>query len=124
MIYAEYLFLFSFIIIGKELIACETAIKSFQQILNIVGGQSEKMRAEDFLKRISVYPDLTEDEEESIWQGRRLQIIGKIRDRTFKIITFGLFHKALTVTANKGALEAAKVQVFVYALVKLINLHN
>lgn len=38
-------------------------------------------------------------------------IRGKIRDRTYQILIFGLYHKALTVTANKGAIESAKQQV-------------
>lgn len=77
----------------------------------MVGGQNEKKRAETFLKMIKVYPDLTEQEENNVWQRSRLVIGGKIRQRMFTIITFGLFHKAITVTANKGALEAAKMQV-------------
>lgn len=94
------------------MIACETAIDSFRTILNVVGGQNEKNRAETFLKMIKVYPDLTEEEINSVWPRGRLGIGGKIRRRMFTIITFGLFHKAITVTANKGALEAAKMQVF------------
>lgn len=94
------------------MIACETAIECFLTILNIVGGQNEKTRAETFLKMIKVYPDLTEEQKNSVWPRRRLGIGGKIRERMFTIITFGLFHKAITVTANKGALEAAKMQVF------------
>lgn len=97
--------------LDKELIACETAINSFLTILNVVGGPNEKLRAEQFLKEIKKYPDLTKDEEDSVWSKNRLQIGGKIRERMFAIVSFGIFHKALTVTANKGALEAAKMQV-------------
>lgn len=94
------------------MIACKTAIDSFLTILNVVGGQNEKNRAETFLKMIKVYPDLTKEEENIVWLRGRLSIGGKIRKRMFTIITFGLFHKAITVTANKGAFEAAKMQVF------------
>lgn len=93
------------------MIACKTAIDSFLTILNVVGGQHEKKRAEIFLKTIKVYPDLTEKEENSVWPRGPLCIGGKIRKRMFTIITFGLFQKAITVTANKRALEAAKMQV-------------
>lgn len=98
--------------LGKELIVCKTAYDSFFNILNVVGGQNEKKRAETFLKMIKVYPDLTEKEDNSVWPRGRLGIGGKIRERMFTIISFGLFHKAITVTANRGALEAAKMQVF------------
>lgn len=93
------------------MIACETAINSFLTILDVVGGPNEKIRANQFLKQIRTYPDLSEEEENSVWENCRLKVGGKIRERMFKIITFGMFHRALTVTANKGALEAAKMQV-------------
>lgn len=93
------------------MIACSTAINSFLSILEIVGGPNEKLRSEIFLPQITVYPDLTEEQENSLWKVSKLHVGGKIRERTFKVIAFGLFHKALTVTANKGAIEAAKMQV-------------
>lgn len=96
---------------NSELIACASAIESFQTILKTVGGENEKKRSELFVKRIKVLPDLTPDEEHETLQKYKLQLSGKIRDRTYKIITFGLHHKAITVTANKGAIEAAKMQV-------------
>lgn len=98
-------------ILGKELIACESAVSSFFTILETVGGPNEKLRSEKFLPRIRVYPDLTEEQEQSLWRFTKLQVGGKIRERTFNVIAFGLYHKALTVTANKGAIEAAKMQV-------------
>lgn len=96
---------------GKELIACESAVSSFLTILRTVGGPNEKLRSENFLPRIKVYPDLSAEQEKSLWRVAKLQVGGKIRERTFNVIAFGLYHKALTVTANKGAIEAAKMQV-------------
>lgn len=98
---------------NNELIACETAIESFQTILKTVGGDNEKKRSELFLNRINVLPDLMPNEENETLQKYKLQLSGKIRDRTYKIITFGLHHKAVTITANKGAIEAAKMQVMI-----------
>lgn len=95
---------------GKELIACETAIESFLTILKTVGGENEKKRSEAFLNRIKALPDLTVNEETEILERYKLQISGKIRERTYKIVAFGLHHEAITVTANKGAIEAAKMQ--------------
>lgn len=94
----------------KELIASEIAKNSFLEILNVVGGPNEKVRADEFLKRIQFHRDLTQDEVDSLWTANPLSIVGKIRDRTFQILAFGLHHKALTVTANKGAIEAARQQ--------------
>lgn len=48
-------------------------------------------------------------------------IRGKIRDRTYQILIFGLYHKALTVTANKGAIEAAKQQVIMSRNIVIFN---
>lgn len=98
-------------VLGKELIACESAVSSFLTILKTVGGPNEKMRSENFLPRIKVYPDLSEEQEQTLWRVAKLQVGGKIRERTYNVIAFGLYHKALTVTANKGAIEAAKMQV-------------
>lgn len=51
-------------------------------------------------------------EEDSLWTGHvRLRLGKKIQERTYKVFTFGMFHKAMTVTANRGATEAAKMQV-------------
>lgn len=86
-------------------------MSSFLTILETVGGSNEKLRSEKFLPRIKVYPDLSEDQKETLWRFAKLQVGGKIRERTFNVIAFGLYHKALTVTANKGAIEAAKMQV-------------
>lgn len=103
---------------GKELIACETATNSFLDILSTVGGRNETLRASQLLKMITVLPDLSENEENTYWSDHKLKMGKKITKRTFKIITFGMFHKAITVTANKGAVEAAKKQgIFIPAVI-------
>lgn len=79
--------------------------------MKTVGGSREKIRAENLLNRITILPDLTEDEVNSVWSGRKLSLGKKIQKRTNDIFTFGVYHKAVTVTANKGAIEAAKMQV-------------
>lgn len=80
--------------------------------MNTVGGPNEKTRGENLLNSITVLPDLIENEEKLIWSGRKLSLGKKIQIRTKKIFTFGVYHKAITVTANKSAIEAAKMQVF------------
>ncbi|XP_031632321.1 UPF0415 protein C7orf25 homolog [Contarinia nasturtii] len=97
---------------GKELIACTTAKESFLRILSVVGGPNEQKRAKKFLRSITILHDLNEDEEEFLWssQKSRLCLAKKIQNRTYKIFSFGMYHKAFTVTANKSAIEAAKMQ--------------
>lgn len=41
----------------KKLIACETAISSFNEIVKIIAGPEEKKRADDLLKRITIVKD-------------------------------------------------------------------
>ncbi|XP_055305654.1 UPF0415 protein C7orf25 homolog isoform X2 [Sitodiplosis mosellana] len=95
---------------GKELIACETAKDSFLSILNVVGGPNEKIRASKLLNSVTFLPDINEIEENSLWSGNvKLRLGKKIQHRTYKVFTFGMYHKAITVTANKGAAEAAKM---------------
>lgn len=104
--------IYFFLVIGKELIACETARESFLSILNVVGGPNEKIRADKLLKSITFLRDVNEIEENSLWSGNvKLRLGKKIQQRTYKVFTFGMYHKAITVTANKAAAEAAKMQV-------------
>lgn len=88
------------------------------EILGIVGGPNEQIRGKSFLEQIKIYPDLSECEENSLWKDNHLLVRGKIRDRTYQILIFGLYQKALTVTANKGAIEAAKQQVISTSIIK------
>lgn len=60
---------------------------------------------------IITYPDLNESEENTLWLGNKLCLGKKIQERTHKILTFGVYHTAVTVTANKAALKAAEMQV-------------
>lgn len=96
---------------GKHLIACKSAVKSFLNILHTVGGPNEIIRGENLLKMITIYPDLNDIQENTLWSGNKLCIVKKIQERTRKILTFGVYHKALTVTANKSAVIAAEIQV-------------
>lgn len=93
------------------MIACETAKKCFFDILNVVGGPNEKIRAQKLLEKVTILPDLTETERDSIWSGKKLCLGKKIRQRILTILSFGLFHGAATVTANRAALESARIQV-------------
>lgn len=91
--------------VGKKLICCETAVKSFKTIVNLLGGPGEKQRAVEFLKCITVLPDESITDELS-----QVTVTGKIKERSLKIFSFGLKHKAINVTANEGFYRSIKMQ--------------
>lgn len=88
------------------MICCETASKSYKEICATVGGPNEKVRAEQFEKRITVLPDVPIPAELAV-----LNISGQIKPRSLLVFSFGIAHKALTVTANKSFIRSAKMQV-------------
>lgn len=98
---------------GKELFACESAVRDFQSILETLGGPEEKKRAALLVKRISVVPDQPSD------RALRLVASSKINSRSLTIFGTGDTLKAITMTANSGFVRAAanqgvKFSVFVH----------
>ncbi|NWU99203.1 CG025 protein, partial [Upupa epops] len=98
---------------GKELFACQSAVRDFQSILETLGGPGEKERAASLLKRITVVPDQP--------SGRALALVAssKINSRSLAIFGTGDTLKAITMTANSGFVRAAanqgvKFSVFVH----------
>jgi hypothetical protein len=89
---------------GRELYCCETAMKEFQSILDIVGGPEEKARAAEFLKNVKVVPDSVSERTKS------LPIGGHIKKRSLIIFGTGDFIQAVTVTANFGFVRSARSQ--------------
>lgn len=81
------------------------------EILKTVGGPKEKERGQKLLETIKILPDLSEYEENLLWSEKKLRMGKKIQKRSYKIFSFGMYHKAMTVSANKGFIEAAKMQV-------------
>lgn len=41
---------------GRKIIVCEEAANHFMEILNTVGGEEEKMRAEQLFARLTIVP--------------------------------------------------------------------
>lgn len=85
-----------------------------------MGGPTEKVRAHEFMKRITVLPDnaTTEDTENSdifnqvqLTHDKSLTVGGKIRQRSLTIFMFGDRIHAITVTSNDGFVRAARQQV-------------
>ncbi|KYO43175.1 hypothetical protein Y1Q_0017503 [Alligator mississippiensis] len=98
---------------GKELFACESAVKDFQSILETLGGPGEKERAMLLIRRVNVVPDQPSD--------RALTLVAssKINSRSLTIFGTGDTLKAITVTANIGFVRAAanqgvKFSVFIH----------
>lgn len=87
----------------KHLIACETAVKSFKSILATLAGEREKQRADELLNRIEVLPDV-ENPEEII----NVEDSNRVKERSRKIFAFGIYHRAPTVTSNRGFVRAVK----------------
>lgn len=89
-----------------------------------MGGRTEKKRANEFMKRITILPDDatfkdTRDGSESsdifsqvqFTADKSLPVGGKIRQRSLIIFMFGDRIQAITVTSNDGFVRAAKQQV-------------
>lgn len=98
---------------GKELFACESAVKDFRVILETLGGPGEKNRAVSLLERVTVVPDQPSE--------RALQLVlsSKINSRSLTIFGTGDTLKAITMTANSGFVRAAtnqgvKFSVFIH----------
>lgn len=114
--------MFSFL--DKKLYCCETARASFVEIVQTVGGPNERIRAQEFLKKIIVLPDnataidtMETNANAEVFNNvqftsdKTLTVGGKIRERSLTIFTFGDRIQAVTVTANDGFVRAAKQQV-------------
>ncbi|XP_058059058.1 UPF0415 protein C7orf25 homolog [Anopheles bellator] len=93
---------------GRRLICCQTAYDSFHDILTILGGEQEKVRARELFTRIQILPDVPLEQAPKELQS--LKLGGKIRPRSLQVFAFGLYHRAVTVTSNEGFTRAAKMQ--------------
>jgi len=86
---------------GKNLICCQTAYDNFQDILNTVGGPSEKKRAEDLFKRVNIVPD------DPASYAMELEESASIKLRSKVIFGTGETLQAITATANTAFVRAA-----------------
>ncbi|XP_036344864.1 UPF0415 protein C7orf25 homolog [Rhagoletis pomonella] len=91
---------------GKRLICCETAYKSFEEIIYLLAGPQEHQRAAELMKRVEVLPDVASVPDELAV----IKFSGKINQRSLKIFAFGMQMKAVTVTSNKAFIRSAKMQ--------------
>ncbi|XP_075684694.1 UPF0415 protein C7orf25 homolog [Rhinoderma darwinii] len=89
---------------GKELFACECAVRDFQSILETLGGPHEKERAVLLIQRINVVPD------QPCERALKLAASSKINSRSISIFGTGDALRAITMTANSGFVRAANNQ--------------
>lgn len=90
----------------KDLIVCRTAYQNFMNIIDVIGGTKETLRAKELLSRVQIVDDVP--------TGRimeRLSLGGKIKDRSRLIFATGENLKSITVSANEGFVRAARMQV-------------
>lgn len=90
---------------GKQLICCETAVKSFDEIIELLAGPREKLRAAELKQMLTILPDV-ESPEKII----NVELSSQIKERSRKIFAFGIFHKAITVSSNVGFKRSAKMK--------------
>lgn len=91
---------------GKRLICCETAYKSFEEIISLLAGPQEHKRAAELMQTVEVLPDVSTVPDELAV----IKFSGKINQRSLKIFAFGMQMKAVTVTSNKAFVRSAKMQ--------------
>ncbi|KAH8302374.1 hypothetical protein KR044_005679, partial [Drosophila immigrans] len=101
---------------GKRLVCCQLAYDAFQNILKVLGGPHERELADEFMKRVSIFPNVDTIPDEF----SNIRFTAKVNERSLKIFSFGMERKIFTVTSNKAFVRSAKMQginvpVFVHA---------
>ncbi|XP_068754692.1 UPF0415 protein C7orf25 homolog [Montipora capricornis] len=89
---------------GKELFACQTAVRDFNTILKTVGGVKEQERARDLLDTVTIVDDNPST------RSSGLQLSATIKKRSKVIFGTGDSMKAITSTANVSFTRAAANQ--------------
>ena len=89
---------------GKELYACNTALTSFQKIVDVVGGPTEKQRAEELIKTITPVADNVSE------RTKCLQTSAQLKQRAKLVFGTGDLIKAVTTTSNMAFVRAAQNQ--------------
>lgn len=88
----------------KELYTCEMAANDFRNILDVMGGPSEKERGEKLLKRLKIVPD------DASKRSLALRESASIKSRSKIIFGTGDSLQAITCSANSGFVRAAAGQ--------------
>jgi hypothetical protein len=86
---------------NKQLIVSQSAHSNFLSIVRLVGGPTEKLRAEKLLEKLTIVADNPSE------RTQRLPVTGHIKPRTLAVFGTGDAHQATTCTANKRFVRAA-----------------
>ncbi|XP_078373580.1 UPF0415 protein C7orf25 homolog [Oculina patagonica] len=89
---------------GKELFACQSAVRDFNDILKTVGGEKERERARALLEKVTIVED-----NPSV-RSTNLKTSANIKERSKIIFGTGDSLKAITTTANVAFTRAANSQ--------------
>ena len=85
---------------NKHLYVCETALRDFRAIVDVVGGPNERQRADKLLARVTVVPDQPSE------RALSLPITSSVRQRARTVFGTGDSLRAVTTTANIGFVRA------------------
>ncbi|XP_076799788.1 UPF0415 protein C7orf25 homolog [Clavelina lepadiformis] len=85
----------------KEMLVCETALHSFEEIISTIGGVREKERSKQLLEKVKVVPDNPSQRTLNLTSSAKLNTRAKV------IFGTGDQEEAITVTANTGFVRAA-----------------
>eukprot|EP00106_Octopus_bimaculoides_P015272 XP_014782714.1 PREDICTED: UPF0415 protein C7orf25 homolog isoform X2 [Octopus bimaculoides] len=85
-------------------------MRHFWTILDTLGGQSERQRAEELISKVKVVPDRPSQRAHS------LPLTSKLKERSKIIFGTGDSLKAVTMTANSGYVRAAENQGVTFAV--------
>ncbi|KAG7162506.1 UPF0415 protein C7orf25-like 1, partial [Homarus americanus] len=88
---------------SKELLACREAVIHFLDIVKTIGGESEKVRAEELVSRLTI----VEGED---YLKEKVKLGGKVRELSRIIFGTGQVHRAITITSNGGFVRSAEHQ--------------
>uniref|UniRef100_A0A6B2L838 DUF1308 domain-containing protein n=1 Tax=Arcella intermedia TaxID=1963864 RepID=A0A6B2L838_9EUKA len=89
---------------GKKMIVTQTAWEKFMGILEVIGGDSERQRAQELLQKVTIVENSPSE------RSKKLKLGPKIKQHHIDIFGTGDQYKASTLTANQAIVRAAAEQ--------------
>lgn len=88
---------------GREMMACQEAVDHFTDIVRIIGGEGEKIRAKELISRLTIVPGQDTFKE-------KVKLGGKVRLLSRIIFGTSEAHRAVTVTSNRHFVRSVENQ--------------
>lgn len=88
---------------GREMMACQEAVDHFTEIVRIIGGEGEKIRAKELVSRLTIVPGQDTFQE-------KVKLGGKVRLLSRIIFGTSEAHRAVTVTSNRHFVRSVENQ--------------